>query len=240
MPGLNLERANKIMKSCRNNLFKDGVIHMYLYEQDSKNQELQKKDEIDEDLLKDLALMDNPEPAARKEVEEVKTEEPEAEPRKEVEIANRSFADRLFEAIDSNDFIAFNKTTMKVLRKLKLSGADWNLITYIFEMTVGYNFTLKKPQGKKIKSRRAPGIKKKNQNWIYPKTIMENTGIDAHLYRNISRLEKMGIITVHQTATKSRPYKIEFKIRWDKWNIKKDIIRTGLEELEKISEKAKK
>ena len=123
---------------------------------------------------------------------------------------------------------------MKVLRKIKLTGTDWNLLTYIFEMTVGYNFTMKKPQGKKIRQ----AVKKKNQNWIYPKIIMENTGIDRHLYRHISRLEKMGLITVHQKATRSRPYLIEWNIRWDKkWNIKKEIIRYGLDELEKINEK---
>lgn len=207
---------------------------------------MHKKVELDEELLKDLDEMDKPEAEPRK-VDEVKAEkvepveqEPVPEPRKEVAVANRAFANRMFEAIDSDNYIAFNKIMMKILRKIKLTGTDWNLITYLFEMTVGYNFTLKKPQGKKIKSRRAPGIKKKNQNWIYPKTIMENTGIDAHLYRNLNKLEKMGTITVHQKATKSRPYKIEFNIRWDKWNIKKDIIRTGLEELEKISKKPKK
>ncbi len=202
---------------------------MYLYKQDSEKQEFEKKDEIDEELLKALDEMCKPE--VKKEVEP----EPKQEPRKEVEIANRSFADRFFEAIESDNFIAFNKTTMKVLRRLKLTGNDWNLITYIFEMTVGYNFTMKKPQGKKIRR----SVKKKNQNWIYPKIIIDNTGIDArNLYRNISRLEKMGIITVHHKATRSRPYQIEFNIRWDKkWNIKEEIKRYGLEELEKISEK---
>jgi len=207
---------------------------MYLENKSSKKQGLQKNNEIDEDLLKALDEMDKP----RKFV--VKTDEikPVPEPRK-VAVEGRVFADRMFEAIDSKDFIGFNKTTMKVLRKIKLTGNDWNLITYLFEMTVGYNFTLKKPQGKKIKSRRVAGVKKKNQNWIYPKAIMENTGIDRHLYRHLRRLEKMGMITVHQKATKSRAYRIEWNIRWDEWHIKKDIIRFGLDELEKISEKAK-
>ena len=201
---------------------------------------MKNKNEIDAELSKALDEMDKPEPRNNINDDEVKTEnepvEPVPEPRKEVAVANRVFANRMFESIDSDNYIAFNKIMMKILRKIKLTGTDWNLITYLFEMTVGYNFTLKKPQGKKIRR----GVKKKNQNWIYPKTIMENTGIDAHLYRNLSKLEKMGTITVHQKATKSRPYKIEFNIRWDKWNIKKDIIRTGLEELAKISKKPKK
>ena len=206
---------------------------MYLYNQNSEKQELLKKDEDLEDLLKACDAMGNQEVKTDIEPVEQKTK---TEPKK-VTIKNRSFSDKFFEAIESDSFIAFNKTTMKVLRKIKLTGSDWNLITYLFEMTVGYNFTMKKPQGKKI--RRA--VKKKNQNWIYPKAIKDNTEIDRHLYRNISRLEKMGLITVHQKATRSRPYLIEFNIRWDKkWNIKKEIISFGLDELEKISEKAKK
>ena len=188
-----------------------------------------KKNVIDAGLLKDLVEMDKP---------EVKTEkvEPKPEPRK-VAIKNRSFSNRMFEAIDSCDFIAFNKTMMKILRKIKLTGSDWNLITYLFEMTVGYNFTMKKPQGKKIRH----GVKKKNKNWIYPKAIKDNTGIDkTNLYRNLNKLEKTKMITIHQKATKSRPYLIEFNIRWDRWDINKEIIRFGLDELEKISEKPKK
>jgi hypothetical protein len=206
---------------------------MYLENINNEKQEFENKDELDEDFLKALDEMD------KEEARKVKTGEikPVPEPRKEVAIANRSFADRFFEAIDSNDFIAFNKTTMKVLRKLKLTGSDWNLITYLFEMTVGYNFTMKKPQGKKIRR----SVKKKNKNWIYPKAIKDNTGIDrTNLYRNLNKLKKMKTITIHQKATKTRPYLIEFNIRWDRWNINKEIIRYGLSELEKISERAKK
>jgi DNA-binding MarR family transcriptional regulator len=221
------------MKSQRERTFQGRYIYMYL---EKINSEKQNKVEKLSDAEMLRLLDDEP----RKEVEPVKTEI-EPEPKNDNEIENRVFANRMFGATDSNNFIAFNKTMMKVLRKLKLTGNDWNLITYLFEMTCGMNFTLIKPQGKKIKSRRAPGIKKKDQNWIYPKAIKDNTGIDrTNLYRNINKLEKMKIIKIHQKATKSRPYKIEFNIRWDKWNINKDIIRMGLEDLNKISEKPKK